>query len=82
MIFSKHKPNIVCLSLIYNCLFLYNLEIFIYFRMHIFLYVSLLALLEFMGEFSISVSLFSSKYFLSSPYFTLSIRYYYISDDG
>ena len=77
-----HTPKIVFSRLIFTFLFLYYLEILIYFRMLIFLFVSLLALLGFMGGISFGVSPVSSKFFLNGSCFTLFIRFYFISDDG
>ena len=80
--FSKHKRNIVFLSLIYEILFLYKLEIFIFFRIYIFYYDLLLALLGFMDGISNSIFLALLKLFVSGPYLALFIRFYYMSDDG
>ena len=71
-------------KLSYNCVFIQL--VFLFFRMHIVIHVSLvlvflalsllLALLEFMGEFPVSI------FKVLLIYFTLFIRRYYISDDG
>ena len=68
-------------TLIFTFLFSYYLETFIYFKMLIFLYFLLLALLRFMGGISFGVSPVSLKVFSNGLCFTLFIRVYFIHDD-
>ena len=82
-LFFRHKQNIVFSSLIYEFLFLNKVEIFIFFRIYIFYYDLLSAfLLGFMGGISNSIFIALLKLFVSGPYSTLFIRFYYMSDDG
>ena len=55
---------------------------FIFFRIDIFYYNLLSALLGFMGGISNSVFITFIKLFVSGPYFTLFKRFYCMSDDG
>ena len=80
---NHHKRNIVFSSLIYEFLLLNKVEIFIFFRIYIVYYDLLSAfLLGFMGGISNSIFIALSKLFVSGPYSTLFIRFYYMSDDG
>ena len=81
-LFFKHKRNIIFPSLIYEFLFLYKVEIVIFFRSHIFYYDLLSTLLGFMGGISDSIFIALLKLFVSGPYFTVFIKFYYMSDDG
>ena len=81
-LFFKHKRNILFLSLIYEFLFLYKLEILIFFRIYIYYYDILSALLGFMGGISNSIFIALLKLFVSSLYITLFIRFYNMSDGG
>ena len=81
-LFFKHKRNIIFPSLIYEFLFLYKEDIFIFFRIYILYYDLLSALLGFMGGVSNSIFITLLKLFVSGPYSTLFIRFHYMSDDG
>ena len=81
-LFFKHERNIAFLNLICEFLLLYKVEIFIFFRIYIFYYDLLSALLGFMGGISDSIFIALLKIFVSRPYFTLFKRFYYMPDDG
>ena len=80
-LFFNHKRNIVFPSLIYEFLFLYKVEIFVFFRIYISYYDLLSALLGFMGGISSSSFIACQKRFVSGPYSTLFIRFYCMSDN-
>ena len=68
---------------LFRCMnkFLKTIINIIIYRINIFSHILLLGLLIF-GGFSISFIQFLDKNFLDGPYFTLFIRFYFISDDG